>query len=120
MRRTKIIATLGPSTDDAVVLRGLVDAGLDVARLNTAHATREMLQRHLRAVRAAAELSGRHVGVMLDLGGAKLRLGEVAAGTRLIEGEPFVLRADRAPGDHTGASVTHAGSPVMSRWVIGY
>lgn len=109
MRRTKIIATLGPSTDDAVVLRGLVDAGLDVARLNTAHATREMLQRHLRAVRAAAELSGRHVGVMLDLGGAKLRLGEVAAGTRLIEGEPFVLRVDRAPGDHTGASVTHTG-----------
>ncbi len=109
MRRTKIIATLGPSSDDAGVLLGLVEAGLDVARLNTAHASSDVLERQLRAVRTAAEMCGRHVGVMLDLGGAKLRLGEVAAGTRLAEGEPFVLRVAGEPGDHTGASVTHAG-----------
>jgi pyruvate kinase len=109
MRRTKIIATLGPSSDDPGVLRGLVEAGLDVARLNTAHATCDVLERQLRGVREAAEIYGCHVGVMLDLGGAKLRLGEVAAGTLLVEGEPFVLRAAGGPGDHTGASVSHAG-----------
>ena len=109
MRRTKIIATLGPSSDDADALQGLVDAGIDVARLNTAHASCAVLERQLHAIRTAAKASGRHVGVMLDLGGAKLRLGEVATGTLLAEGEPFVLRAAGGAGDRSGAVVTHAG-----------
>jgi len=109
MRRTKIIATIGPASDGPEALAALVRAGLDVARLNTAHASRETLERQLRSVRAAAEAAGRHVAVMLDLGGAKVRLGEVAAGTVLTPGAGFELRADGEPGDEHGASVGHPG-----------
>lgn len=109
MRRTKIIATIGPASDGPEALAALVRAGLDVARLNTAHASRDTLERQLGSVRATAEAAGRHVAVMLDLGGAKVRLGEVAAGTVLIAGSPFELRADGEPGDEHGASVGHAG-----------
>ncbi|MGB4440729.1 MAG: pyruvate kinase [Coriobacteriia bacterium] len=107
MRRTKLIATLGPATGAPGVLDALVTAGLDVARLNASHAGLPELERQLAEVRAAAERAGRHVAVMLDLGGAKLRLGEVAAGTVLSEGEPFELRAVPGTGDATGASVNH-------------
>lgn len=109
MRRTKIIATIGPASDGPEALAALVRAGLDVARLNTAHASRETLERQLRGVRAAAEAAGRHVAVMLDLGGAKVRLGEVAPGTVLATGARFELRSDGEPGDGHSASVGHAG-----------
>jgi len=109
MRRTKIIATIGPASDGPEALAALVRAGLDVARLNTAHGTRETLERQLLGVRAAAETAGRHVAVMLDLGGAKVRLGEVAQDTVLAEGAAFELRSDGEPGDARGASVGHAG-----------
>jgi len=112
MRRTKLIATLGPATDPPGVLDGLVAAGLDVARLNTSHATIDVLARQLEAVRDAAARAGRHVAVMLDLSGAKVRLGEVAPGTVLEPGGAFELRtaADGA-GDASGAFVNHAGLP---------
>ncbi|MBN2847274.1 MAG: pyruvate kinase [Coriobacteriia bacterium] len=107
MRRTKIIATLGPATDGPETLAALVEAGVDVVRLNTAHASRETLGRQLTGVREAAGRARRHVGVMLDLGGAKIRLGVVAPGTTLQEGAIFDLRADDALGDATGAAISH-------------
>ncbi|MDP2300659.1 MAG: pyruvate kinase [Actinomycetota bacterium] len=111
MRHTKLIATLGPATEAPGVLEGLVAAGLDVARLNTSHATRDVLERQLAAVRAAAAVDGRHVAVMLDLGGAKIRIGQVAEGTILMAGERFELRTEAGPGDASGASVNHVGLP---------
>ncbi|MBN1192918.1 MAG: pyruvate kinase [Coriobacteriia bacterium] len=107
MRRTKLVATLGPATDGPEVLDALVDAGLDVARLNTSHATRDALARQLEGVREAAARADGHVAVMLDLGGAKLRLGEVALGTELVTGGSFELRTAPGIGDSTGASVSH-------------
>jgi pyruvate kinase len=109
MRRTKLIATLGPASDGPEVLDELVAAGLNVARLNTSHAGQEVLARQLEAVRAAAGRAGRYVGVMLDLGGPKIRLGEVADGTQLISGQGFELRAESGAGDATGASVSYGG-----------
>lgn len=109
MRRTKIIATLGPASDGPDVLAALVSAGVDVVRLNTAHATRETLERQLLDVRAAATTAERHVAVMLDLGGAKIRLGEVSPGAVLSEGTSFELRADGLTGDASGAAIGHAG-----------
>jgi pyruvate kinase len=112
VRRTKLIATLGPATDAPGVLDDLVAAGLDVARLNTAHGTREDLERRLAAVRAAADRAGRHVAVMLDLGGAKMRIGEVAEGTVLEPGAAFELRTApeaRTSGDERGVWVSHPG-----------
>lgn len=73
-RRTKIIATLGPSTDSPGILDGLVAAGIDCARLNCSHGTQEDLRRRAGEVRAAAVRAGRPIGVLFDLQGPKLRL----------------------------------------------
>jgi pyruvate kinase len=115
VRRTKLIATLGPATDAPGVLDSLVATGLDVARLNSSHGSRDDLARRLAALREAAARADRHVAVMLDLGGAKLRVGEVAPGTVLEEGTRFELvaadGASGAPGDATRASVSYEGLP---------
>ncbi len=81
-RRTKIVATLGPATDDPAVLDALVAAGLNCARLNCSHGGHEELRARSAAVREAAERTGHALGVLFDLQGPKLRLGAV---------EPFVV-----------------------------
>lgn len=111
MRATKIVATLGPATDAPGVLEALIAAGLDVARLNASHSSREDLGRRLAAVRAAAEAAGRHVAVMLDLGGPKLRVGEMAPGSVLVAGEAFELATSVCLGDATHACVDYVGLP---------
>lgn len=108
MRRTKLIATLGPATAVPGVLDVLIAGGLNVARLNSSHADLGELEQQLDAVRAAAAREERHVAVMLDLGGAKLRLGEVAPDTVLEAGRLFDLRAEQGAGDASGASVSYA------------
>lgn len=107
MRRTKIVATIGPACDEPGVLDNLVAAGVDVVRLNASHTPRADLERRLAAVRAAAERGGRHVGVMLDLGGPKLRVGVVADGTVLVPGSEFALVAGECAGDASFACVTY-------------
>jgi len=109
MRRTKIVATIGPACDEPGVLDNLVTAGIDIARLNASHTSRDDLQRRLEAVRAAAERGGRHVGVMLDLGGPKLRVGEMSEGTVLVAGSAFALVSGDCPGDAARACVTYRG-----------
>ena len=107
MRRTKLIATLGPATAVPGVIDGLVSAGLDVARLNTSHAGISELGAQLAAVRDASHRAGRHVAVMLDLCGPKVRLGEVAEGTTLEAGAAFDLIADGGIGDARRATVSY-------------
>ena len=85
MRRTKIVATLGPATDDPGVLDAVVRGGLNVARLNAAHSDLDELAARLANVRAAEQRCGVTVGVLLDLPGPKLRLGNVAEGTLLVK-----------------------------------
>ncbi len=109
MRRTKIIATLGPATDTPEVLDGLIAAGVDVVRLNAAHATPEQLEPRLLAVRAAAARAGREVGVLLDLPGPKIRVGDVSEGALLEAGARFSLTVDACVGDSTRASISHDG-----------
>ncbi|TDB36937.1 MAG: pyruvate kinase [Actinobacteria bacterium] len=112
MPRTKIVATIGPACDSPELLRALIDAGVSVARLNASHTSRDDLARRLSAVRAAAERAGRHVAVMLDLGGPKLRLGEVRDGTVLVPGERFSLLTGACLGDSRHACVTYANLPM--------
>lgn len=109
MRRTRIVATLGPSTDDPVVLDGLMAAGVDVVRLNAAHSGPGELASRLEAVRAASRAAGREIGVLLDLPGPKLRVGDVESGTVLEAGRPFILAADECVGDSAHACVTYRG-----------
>ena len=75
-RRTKIVATIGPASNSPDVLRKLIDAGVDVVRLNLSHGDIEGHLELLGAVRGAADDCGRHVGVLADLPGPKIRAGD--------------------------------------------
>jgi pyruvate kinase len=98
MRRTKIVATLGPATDDQELLEQLIREGVDVFRLNYSHGTAESKERMIAKVRRASENVGREVGILQDLGGPKIRTGEIQGGEtlQLEEGDAFLLV--RAPG----------------------
>ncbi|MBO2530706.1 MULTISPECIES: pyruvate kinase [Thermobifida] len=111
-RRAKIVATLGPATSSPEVLRKLVDAGLDVARLNLSHGTHDDHQTMYRNVRAAAEASGRNVGILADLQGPKIRLGTFVDGSvTLSPGDEFTITIDDVPGDRHRVSTTYKGLP---------
>jgi len=109
VRRTKIIATIGPATDSAEVLTDLVRAGMDIARLNASHSSLEVLQERFERIRAVAAQLDKHVAIMLDLAGPKLRVGEMAPDTRLEAGAPFRIEHGACLGDATHACVTYNG-----------
>jgi pyruvate kinase len=98
MRRTKIVATLGPATSSEESIGRLVSAGVDVARLNFSHGEHEIHLRNARAVREVSEKQGRNVAVLQDIQGPKIRTGEVVGGTELVEGHQVVI----APGEFLG------------------
>src|SRR5918997_2601990 len=85
MRRTKIVATIGPASRDPETLRRLVRAGMDVARLNFSHGTVEEHAETARMVRDAANAAGRPVAVLQDLPGPKLRIGRLRDGRVELE-----------------------------------
>ena len=95
LRRTKIVATLGPATDDPKVIGKLIDAGLDVARLNFSHGTHEVHVKRAKLVREAAEARGQTVGVLVDLQGPKIRIGKFKDGGAVLdEGVTFIIDTD--------------------------
>jgi len=92
LRRTKIVATVGPATDDPAVLLEMMKQGLDLARLNASHGTREDRRRRLELVRAAARAADRSIGLLLDLSGPKIRIEGFREGRVILEeGQPFTL-----------------------------
>lgn len=94
LRRTKIIATLGPSTDDPKMLDKIVQAGVDVVRLNFSHQTTDTHWQRLKAIRKHANAYGRPIGVIADLQGPKIRIERFKEGKVLLnEGEKFTLDA---------------------------
>src|SRR4029079_19178140 len=76
-RRTKIVATIGPASDDHAMLRALAEAGMDGARLNFSHGTQEDHARRTETIRAVQEEIGRPLALIADLQGPKLRIGEL-------------------------------------------
>ncbi len=101
LRRAKIVATAGPATDDLEVLVQMVRAGVDVVRLNASHGTLDDRRRRLALVREAAARTDRCVGVLLDLGGPKIRIEGFEQGrVMLLEGAAF--RLDTAMGPKAG------------------
>ena len=78
MRRAKIVATLGPATSSYENIRAIIDAGVDVCRMNLSHGTYDVHEAIYKTVRQAAEDSGRAVAVLVDLQGPKIRLGKVS------------------------------------------
>jgi pyruvate kinase len=100
-RRTKILATLGPATDNPLVLKRLIAAGVDVVRLNFSHGKAEDHTRRANEVRAVAKELGRDVGILADLQGPKIRIESFANGpVDLQEGQAFTL--DTALGANAG------------------
>jgi pyruvate kinase len=111
-RRAKIVCTLGPATASAQGVRDLVDAGMDVARLNLSHGDYGHHEKAYRWVREASDASGRGVGVLVDLQGPKIRLGRFAEGAVGLEvGDEIVITTDDVLGDRSRVSTTYGGLP---------
>lgn len=91
MRRTKIIATIGPSTWEPAMLEGLILAGMDIARINMSHATADQARETCRRVREASDKLGRRVGVLMDLQGPAIRTGELPVALDLKPGQTIAL-----------------------------
>src|SRR5919201_5048052 len=92
MRRTKIVATMGPACRDLETLVRMIDAGMDVARLNFSHGNREIHAENAERVRAAADSAGRQVAILQDLPGPKIRIGALKDDiAELKPGEKLVL-----------------------------
>src|SRR5436305_3037379 len=95
--RTKIVATIGPASHAPAVLRQLIEAGVNVFRLNFSHGTHEEHSSFLAEIRKLSREAGRHIGVLQDLCGPKMRLGPIPGD--LVEcplGEDFTLTLDRS------------------------
>src|SRR4051812_10085371 len=91
MRRTKIIATLGPATDSPEMIARLVEGGVNVARLNMSHAPHDWVRRLVPEIRAAAKARGLTVGIMMDTQGPAIRTGDLPAALDLQPGQRFTL-----------------------------
>lgn len=100
LRRTKIVATLGPATDDPKMLDKIIEAGVDVVRLNFSHGTAEEHKVRAETVRNRARAHGRQIGVLADLQGPKIRIDRFKDGQiELAEGDMFILDAAMDPGE---------------------
>jgi pyruvate kinase len=113
MRRAKIVCTLGPATSTPEKIGELIDAGMDVARLNFSHGERDTHLKALQAVRSEAQKRDRAVAVLLDVQGPKIRVGRFASGgAELVPGREFVITTDTSvPGDEKRVSTTYSALP---------
>ena len=115
-RRTRIVCTIGPATATPDGVRALVDAGMDVARLNFSHGSREDHERVYDMVRTAAHEAGRVVGILADLQGPKIRLGTFAEGpTEWQTGEEVRITVEECAGTHDRVSTTYKGLAADAR-----
>jgi pyruvate kinase len=110
VRRAKIVCTLGPATSSPERIRELVDAGMDVARLNLSHGDHADHERAYALVREASNSTGRAIGVLADLQGPKIRLGRFASGpVTVAAGDEFTITTREVDGDATICSTTYQG-----------
>lgn len=110
LRRTKIVATLGPATDDIEDLDRLIESGMDVARVNFSHGDFETHRQRVTNIRERSKAQDRYVGIMVDLQGPKIRIRGFAQGSvELREGQEFVLDTvlGEQDGDGTRVGVTY-------------
>ncbi len=99
LRRTKIVTTLGPATDKDSVLESVIQAGANVVRLNFSHGSAEDHIKRAEQVRAIAARLGRHVGILGDLQGPKIRVSTFKDGAIMLAvGDKFALDSDLSPG----------------------
>ncbi len=107
LRKTKVIATIGPACDSLETIMAMVRAGMNVARLNFSHGSHDEHHQRLKMIRQASAELGANVAIMLDTRGVEIRTGRLAGGeVTLTTGGPFSLYTDARVGDRSGVSVT--------------
>src|SRR5437899_1615943 len=110
MPNTKIVVTLGPATDAPGMLSRMIEAGVDVFRLNASHGSQDEHAARIDAVRAAARKACVHAGILLDLQGPKIRLGRFENGGCTLEaGSEFTITTERVLGTAERASTGYSG-----------
>ena len=112
-RHSKIVCTLGPATNSPRMIRRLIEAGMDVARLNFSHGTHETHAQSIAMVHAAAAELGKTVGILADLQGPKIRTGALAGGgtVNLRTGQQFIITTAKILGDSTRVNTTFRPLP---------
>ncbi len=111
-RKTKIVCTIGPASESPKVLEALIQAGMNVARLNFSHGTHEEHLRKIKAIREISDRMKRTVTILQDLGGPKIRIGVMQeGGVELKRGKEFCLTSQVLIGDRTKATVTYPALP---------
>ena len=112
MRRAKIVSTLGPAVSSPEKIRELVDAGMDVARINRSHGSHEEHAQQIQWVREAADATGRAVAVLVDLQGPKIRTARFSGGpVALAVGDRFTITIDDVDGTQERVGTTFKGLP---------
>jgi pyruvate kinase len=112
VRRAKIVCTLGPAVASQEGIASLIEAGMDVARMNLSHGSYADHERIYEWVRQAADAAGRGVGILVDLQGPKIRLGSFSKGPVVLDvGATFSITVDDVDGDVTICSTTYKGLP---------
>lgn len=112
MRRAKIVATFGPAVADYDKARAIIEAGVDVARMNLSHGSHEVHEGVYKTIRKAAEDVQKPVAILVDLQGPKIRLGRFAEDKVILqEGATFKITIDEVPGDVNICSTTYKGLP---------
>ena len=113
-RKTRIICTLGPSTDSLDVLQAMLRSGMNVARLNFSHGSYEEHAQRIALLRKAEKETGIDAALMLDTAGPEIRTGSVAGGqVTLRDGDLFSLTTAAAEGDHTQVSISYSELPAL-------
>ena len=108
LRRTKIVATLGPASSERQVIATLFQAGADVFRINMSHTSHDRMRELIAAIRSIEKEYERPIGILVDLQGPKLRLGQFGGGFTMVKrGDTFTLDADPALGDATRVHLPH-------------
>lgn len=112
MRRTKIVCTIGPASESEKVIRGLIQSGMDVARLNFSHGNYAFHERIIRTIRRIARRLDKPVALLQDLPGPKIRVGPIEGNRVTLQtGKPFTLTTRKILGNHQMVSVSYRDFP---------
>lgn len=108
MRKAKIVCTIGPSSSSKSVIRGLIKAGMNVARLNFSHGSHEDHQKAVEIIRETAKASGSPVAILQDLGGIKIRVGSLKGGSVMLKkGSTLKIVTEQIVGDEKTVSISY-------------
>jgi pyruvate kinase len=112
VRRTKIVCTIGPASEDLQTIKTLIEKGMDVARINFSHGNLEIHADSIKKIRQASRQAGKKVAILVDTRGPEIRVRDFRQGeVELVEGERFTLTTADCAGDHRRVSVTYRGLP---------